>query len=158
MKRTKSKEELEFLQDVRLLHEMTGSDGTFFCRNTINVTDCYKKVVDFFRLAQSIAIHKVYISLPLKGWEIWIFKSVARKRAEKAKKTFEESVFEVMSSAHNRAQTWISSYNIFFGNPMQSINECKSVPDPKFQERTRLEIVEFVESFKGKFPLDWIRE
>ena len=158
MKRTKSKEELEFLQDVRLLHEMTGSDGTFFCRNSINVTDCYKKVVDFFCVVQSIAIKRVYMSLPLKGWKIWIFKSAARKRAEKAKKTFEESIFEVMSSFHIRAETEISADNLFFGVPMRSIKECKRVIDPKFQEETRLEIVEFVESFKGKFPLDWIRE
>ena len=158
MKRTKSKEELEFLQDVRLLHRMTGNDGMLFHTNTINVTDCYEKVVEFFRLVQSIAIKEVYATLPLKGWKVWKFKSNARKHAENAKKTFEESIFEVMSSFHIRAETEISADNLFFGVPMRSIKECKRVIDPKFQEETRLEIVEFVESFKGKFPLDWIRE
>ena len=156
MKRTKSQEELEFVQEVQLLHRITGSEYTL--HHAINVTDCYKKVVDFFCLAQSIAIKKVYMTLPLKGWEVWKFKSAARKRAEKAKKLFEDSLYEVMSSTHDRAETLISSDNLFFGNPMRSITECKGVLDPKFQTETRLEIVKFVESFKGKFPLDWIRE
>jgi len=158
MKRTKTQQELEFVQKVQLLHKMTGSDGMLFHSNTINVSDCYEKVVEFFRLIQSIATKKVYMTLPLRGWKVWIFKSAARKHAENAKKIFEESIFRVMSSAHNRAETEISAGNLFFGTPIHSITECKHVLNPKFQEETRLEIVEFVESFEGKFPLDWIRE
>lgn len=153
MKR-KSQQELEFVQNVQLLHRMTGSDGMLY---TINVADCYQKIVEFFRLVQSIAIKEVYATLPLKGWKIGKFKSAARKRAEKSKKIFEESIFQVMSSAHNRAETLISADDLFFGVPMTSITACKGVLDSRFQTETRTEIVRFVKSFKGRFPLDWIR-
>lgn len=158
MKRTVSQEELEFVQDVQLLHKMTGYDGKIFHSNTINVSNCYQKVVEFFCVVQSIAIKRVYMALPLKGWKVWKLKSNARRRAENAKKIFEESIFKVMSSPHNCAETEISADNLFFGVPMRSITECKSVIDPRFQTETRLEIVRFVESFNEKFPLDWIRE
>ena len=162
MKRIKSQAELEFVQDVQLLHSISGTYDTLFLRDSINVANCYEKVVEFFCMVQSIAIKGVYLALPLRGWEVWKFKSAARKRAEKSKKIFEESIFRVMSSSHNCAQAEISANNIYFGNPMQSIAEWKleneNKPNPKFQNETRTEIVRFVESFKGRFPLDWISE
>lgn len=157
MKRIKSQAELEFVQNVQLLHSISDDDGTLFRRDSINVSNCYEKVVEFFCMVQSIAIKGVYMALPLRGWELWKFKSAARKRAEKSKKIFEESIFRVMSSAHNHAETLISADDLFFGVPMTSITACKGVLDPRFQTETRTEIVRFVESFKGRFPLDWIR-
>lgn len=158
MKRAISQQEVEFVQDVQQLRLITSSDGRLFTRECINVTNCYEKVVDFFRLVRSIADKKVYETLPLKGWKFLGIKSKSRRCAEEAKKLFVDSIHEVLSSEHYPRIEVISGAVLFFGEPIFSVSECKNVIDPKFQEKTRLEITEFVESFDGKFPLDWIAD
>lgn len=155
--RNKTEQEQEFLRDAKRLQSII-RNATVFRNESINVANAYEKVVEFFRLVQSIATKKVCATLPLKGWKVWIIKSRARIRAEQSKKLFTGSAYEVLSSEHNHATTEISSDTLFFGEPKLSITECKRQTNPKFQEKIRLEIVEFVESFDKKFPLDWIRE
>ena len=172
MKRIKTEQEREFLRDVErlllIIHDAK------FVSDSINLANAYEKVVEFFRLANSIATKKVYMTLPLNGRGIWGIKLPSLKDAEMKKKLFVESIHEILSSDHNSGGSDISGDTLFFGEPRTSVSECNHVLnltdnrplsetenrilDPDFQGKTRQEIVEFVKSFKGKLPLDWIRK
>lgn len=155
--RNKTEQEQEFLRDVERL-QLIICDERVFHSEGINIANAYEKVIEFFQVVKSIAEKGFYDLLPLKGWEICGIMSRSRKRAESTKKLFVESIQKVLLAKHNHDAVDISSDTIFFGTPMRSIRECKKQIDSDFQERTRTEILDFVESFKGKFPLDWIRE
>jgi len=155
--RSKTEQEQEFLRDVKRL-QLIICDERVFNSEGINIANAYEKVIEFFQVVKSIAEKGFYDLLPLKGWKICGIMSRSRKRAESTKKLFVESIQKVQSSKHNRDAVDISSDTIFFGTPMRSIIECENEIDSNFQEETRTEILNFVESFKGKFPLDWIHE
>lgn len=131
-----------------------------------NVATCYDTIVEFFALTSKIQDDGVYLQLPLKGWSFLGFKSPKRKKAEEKLYKFCVSLERGGRNqyGHNRTSRGeaVTKNNVFFGDIngicTNTVAAFQKSEDPHVQQEIRTQITHFVESYKGCFSLDWVRD
>jgi len=128
--------------------------------------NCYNKVIQFFNLTSKLddRLHEVY-DIPLRGWEFWGIKSKDRKRAETDRAFFTKEVHKAGrdSCGINRTNPGeeVTKNDVFFGDIFGiwtgSVAKFEACKEPFVQEKIRQQIVNFIQSYKNSFKVDWLK-
>jgi hypothetical protein len=143
----------------------------------IDTSNCYEKIVSFFRITRELQDHSEEFKrlLPrIEGFKFCKLKSEKRKKSEAIRhememglKVFLHEINKVEKNSFDINKTEfgkkITKDNIFFGNiwgiPRHSIREFEEdLKDDTFvQERIRDQILNFVKHYENSFDLDWLK-
>jgi len=133
--------------------------------DNVEYDNCYNNIVDFFKLTSYLQDRKSEIlTLSLKGWELLSYASRSRKKAEKQRDSFIDTLDRAgRGTKYNKTKSGeeITKEKIFFGNACGvcngRISKFESSDNSEIQGVVRPQIIRFVRSFKGRFSLDWLR-
>jgi len=131
----------------------------------IKCSNCYDIVLPFFKTTTYLQDHEKEITqLPLKGFQIFGYKSRSRKNAEAQRESFIKNIrLAGRDNKHNHSMPGgiVTKDNIEFGNACGvvpgRVSRFETSPRKEIQEVVRPQIVEFVSSFKDSFSLSWLR-
>ncbi|MBQ5945411.1 hypothetical protein IJL65_03295 [bacterium] len=133
----------------------------------INYNNCYDYVVEFFKRTSLFDDYWAEIKdLPLKGTKVFGIKSKARKKAEADCAFFFKEVHKAGRDlcGHNRTNPGeeVTKENVYFGDvwglhthTIAQFERAKD--DPNVREAIPRQIVDFVQSYKNSFKVDWLR-
>lgn len=133
--------------------------------NDVKQQNCYNSILDFFKITSYLHDREDEIAcLPLKGWQILGYKSASRKKAEKSRNLFIDALNKAGRDSqynHSHFGEEVTKDHIFFGNACGvckgRISRFETSSRSDIQEVVRPQIIEFIESFKDQFSLDWLR-
>jgi len=131
----------------------------------VEYENCYNSILDFFKLTSDLQDRRLEIYyLPLKGFQFLGMTSRSRKKAEKQRDLFIQTLDRAgRNTTYNRTQPGenVTKDKIFFGNACGvcngRISKFESSTKNEIHEVVKPQIIKFVESFKGQFALDWLR-